>query len=199
VSQLENVLRGLADCLREMRLPWALIGGLAVSVRTEPRFTRDIDISVAVPDDAAAEDLIRQFRSRGFRAEAIVEQEAMHRLATVRLLPPGMTPGLIVDLLFASSGIEHEVCAEADVLEVFPQLMAPVATSAHLLALKVLARDDAHRPQDAADIRQLLAGMDDAAIARARDACRLIQIRGFHRDRDLQQALETALREFRLR
>jgi len=33
----------------------ALVGGLAVSARTEPRFTRDLDVAVAVPDDAGAE------------------------------------------------------------------------------------------------------------------------------------------------
>jgi hypothetical protein len=32
-----------------------LVGGLAVSVRTEPRFTRDVDLVVAISDDHAAE------------------------------------------------------------------------------------------------------------------------------------------------
>lgn len=36
----------------------ALIGGLAVSVRAEPRFTRDIDLAVTVRDDADAERLV---------------------------------------------------------------------------------------------------------------------------------------------
>jgi hypothetical protein len=33
------------------------VGGLAVSSRCEPRFTRDLDLAVASPDDAAAEAL----------------------------------------------------------------------------------------------------------------------------------------------
>jgi hypothetical protein len=37
----------------------ALVGGLAVSARTEPRFTRDADLAVAVASDAEAESLIR--------------------------------------------------------------------------------------------------------------------------------------------
>lgn len=44
----------------------ALVGGFAVSVRTEPRFTRDVDLVVAVDDGQQAEaasDLIVQ---RGF-------------------------------------------------------------------------------------------------------------------------------------
>ena len=35
--------------------PFAVVGGLAVSARTEPRFTRDVDVAVAVANEAAAE------------------------------------------------------------------------------------------------------------------------------------------------
>jgi hypothetical protein len=38
----------------------AVLGGLAVSVWTEPRFTRDIDVAVAVGTDADAERIVRQ-------------------------------------------------------------------------------------------------------------------------------------------
>ena len=41
--------------LREVTGHLALIGGLAVSARTEPRFTRDADLAVAVTSDAEAE------------------------------------------------------------------------------------------------------------------------------------------------
>lgn len=39
-------------------LEWALVGGFAVSARAEPRFTRDVDVAVAVEDDHAAEVLV---------------------------------------------------------------------------------------------------------------------------------------------
>ena len=197
MSGLEDALRCTTSCLEHLQLPWALVGGLAVSLRTEPRFTRDIDIAVVVASDAAAEAAVRGFQNRGFRASALVEQRAVQRLATVRLLPPQpLALELLVDVLFASSGIEAEVCADAEPLEVFPGLTVPVATAAHLLALKILARDDRNRPQDAADIRQLLAIMDADALAATREACRLMEARGFHRD--LQQALAAALVQFRV-
>ena len=44
-------------------LPVFLVGGLAVSARCEPRFTRDIDIAVALADDAQAEKLVRALRA----------------------------------------------------------------------------------------------------------------------------------------
>jgi predicted nucleotidyltransferase len=111
----------------------ALVGGFAVSVRTEPRFTRDIDLVVAVPDDATAEELL---------------------------------PGVIV----------------------------PVATVGHLIALKLLARDDRVRPQDAGDLRSLLAVADQADMNFARDAVAMIETRGFARGRELSSDLE-ALRQ----
>ena len=96
----------------------------------------------------------------------------------------------VVDLLFASSGIEPEVAAAAEPLEIVPDVRLPVATVGHLIALKVLARDDATRPQDYADLRSLLATASRTDLESARSAVRLIQERGFHRDRDLPSLLE---------
>ena len=45
VSLLGDSLRELSEVLLA---DWALVGGLAVSTRVEPRLTRDIDIAVAV-------------------------------------------------------------------------------------------------------------------------------------------------------
>ena len=76
------------------------------------------------------------------------------RLSTVRLSTPGASSrGVVVDLLFASSGIEPEIIAQAEAIEIVPGLTVPIARIGHLLALKLLARDDRHRPQDWNDIR----------------------------------------------
>jgi predicted nucleotidyltransferase len=174
------------------------VGGLAVSVRTEPRFTRDLDLAVAVSDDHAAEALIHQLHAAGFRVLATVEQEATHRLATARLAPQGeQSSGLMLDLLFASSGIEAEVCSEAELLQVFPQVLVPVAKLHHLIVLKVLARDDRTRPQDAADLRQLIAVAQPSDLEAACNLARLIEQRGFNRSRNLVEGLSSAWREFR--
>jgi hypothetical protein len=86
---------------------FALVGGFAVSARTEPRLTRDADLAVRVTDDRDAEALVRALQGRGWRVVAAVEQDAAGRLATVRLAVAGEdVHGAVVDLLFASSGIE---------------------------------------------------------------------------------------------
>jgi hypothetical protein len=100
----------------------------------------------------------------------------------------------VVDLLFASSGIEREIVADADTIELLRQLHVRVATTAHLIALKVLARDDVTRPQDVGDLRALLGGASAADLGRARAALGLIAQRGYHRGRDLDMELEALLR-----
>ncbi len=190
-SDLEALLRRAQKRLKRFGHPWALVGGLAVSAQTEPRFTRDVDLALAVASDADAEHLIRELQGEGYQVVAVVEQKATLRLSTVRLLPPEATGNeAILDLLFASSGIEPEIVAQARVLEVFPGLLLPVARVGHLLSLKLLARDDENRPQDAMDIKSLLQVATEEDLADARRAAQLIQERGFNRDRDLPQELQ---------
>lgn len=106
-----------------------MVGGLAVSVRSEPRFTRDADIDVAVASDAEAESLVHELQLAS-RVLALIEQEAVSRPGdgSAPASPPGDDEtGLVVDLLFASSGIEREVVDSAETLEILPELRVPVA------------------------------------------------------------------------
>ena len=114
------------------------------------------------------------------------------RLATARLR---LSDGSLLDLLFASSGIEPEIAAAAEELEVLPGLFVPVITLAHLIAVKVLARDDRTRPQDIADLRSLLDTANPDDVDAAYDVLRLIVERQYHRGRDLTGALDELRRE----
>ncbi len=128
------------------------------------------------------------------RRGALVEQQAPQRLSTARLLHVDDN-GLFVGLLFASSGIESEIVAAADVMNVIAGLALPVATVGHLMAMKLLARDDRQRPADADDLRALCAVATDADWSSARRAVRMITDRGFHRSRDLIAALDALERQ----
>jgi hypothetical protein len=57
-TKLERALAAAADDIAAERKRFALVGGLAVSVRAEVRFTRDVDLAVAVENDAEAESLV---------------------------------------------------------------------------------------------------------------------------------------------
>lgn len=65
LNRVAAALAGALEALVGRRL--ALVGGLAVSARSEPRFTRDVDLAVAVEDDEDAEQLVRALTGRGYR------------------------------------------------------------------------------------------------------------------------------------
>jgi len=135
VIDLSGLLRTIAGRLAAQRARWAVIGGLAVSARGLARFTQDADIAVAVENDAEAERLVGAVAVGGFQIQTIIEQTATGRMATVRLSSGPYPTSPLVDLLFASSGIEPEIVAVADSLEVFPGFTVPVAQTGHLIAL----------------------------------------------------------------
>ena len=194
MSRLEAALRGIASELDRRGRAFAVVGGLAVSVRAEPRFTRDVDLALAVVNDADAEALVRNLVASGYRVIASLEQEAVGRLATVRLQSPSEGPeGVVVDMLFASSGVEPEIVRASEVLEALPGLPVPVARVGDLLALKVLSNGP-ERPQDQIDIVALLRLADEAEMGRARRTAALIVERGFGRGRDLLGLLAEYLR-----
>ncbi|MCK6534919.1 MAG: nucleotidyl transferase AbiEii/AbiGii toxin family protein [Polyangiaceae bacterium] len=189
LSALENALRGTVEELRARGRRFALVGGLAVSVRAEVRFTRDVDLAVVVLDDADTEGLVFELRSKGYRPLASVEHETQGRLATVRLLAP---QGVKVDLLTASSGIEHEVVEGATPVTLEGVGALPVASAEDLLSLKVLSMTD-RRLQDRIDADRLVAVNPNLDLGRVRHNLELITARGFHRDQDLLAKLEALI------
>lgn len=162
-----------------------LVGGLAVSVRCDPRFTRDADLAVAVANDAEAEAIGRALAGAGYVIGASIEQEAVGRLAMLRVFDRS---GTSVDLLFASSGIEAEVVADAELLEAVRGIRIPVARVGHLIAVKLLSVAPG-RETDAMDLRGLAAVADDDEWQRSAAAVALITERGYSRGRDLARDL----------
>jgi hypothetical protein len=72
MNVLEAALRRVAADLTRYGRNWAIVGGFAVSARAEPRFTRDIDVAVAVAGDADSEALVRSLILDGYRPLACI-------------------------------------------------------------------------------------------------------------------------------
>jgi predicted nucleotidyltransferase len=181
---MHDLLARVAADLGALHARYAIVGGHAVSTQTEPRFTRDIDLAVAVANDREAEDLVHALAARGYRISALLEPEATGRLATVRL-EHAAAPGVAIDLLFATAGIEAEVVAASSPLKVLDKVTMPVARVGHLLALKTLSVDDQRRPQDRIDLAALLRVAGAGDLQTVEQALALITRRGCHRGRDL--------------
>jgi hypothetical protein len=185
VTNLARTLRELLEAFPPDRA-LALVGGLAVSARTEPRFTRDLDFAIAVENDAEAESIVFGLQGRGFTVVATIEHATMHRLATVRLRQHARAP--FVDLLFASCGIEPEIVGAASPLEILGATAA-VATVGHLIAMKLVSRDPKRRPRDQQDLVELARAAGALEWKRAEASIELIEQRGFSRGRDLAAGL----------
>jgi len=189
VTVLGDALTRAIKALSETDVSFALVGGLAVSVRAEPRFTRDVDLVVAVSDDTHAERVTFSLIQDGYTLLASIEHERTGRLATVRMSATDDDRSTVIDLLFASTGIEPEIAGAAETLDVLPGVQIPVARVGHLIASKLLARDDDRRPSDRADLLALGHVAADHDWIDASEAVSMITDRGYHRDRDLSAAL----------
>lgn len=191
MSQILRLLARVASDLQQIGAPWALVGGVAVGVRSRARFTQDLDFAIAAATDRDAERIVAELRRRDYALETLLEQEATDRIATVRLLPHGQAEGaLLVDLLFFTCGFEAEVAAEAERLRVSSDLLLPVARTGHLIAMKLLSQDADRRPADIDDLRVLVDSAEESDLALARAAIRLAEQRGTSRGRDLAAELE---------
>lgn len=189
---LDELFRRIVDDLNAMKARFALIGGLAISLRASPRATEDIDFSVVVDTDHAAETFTREIHGRGYIPLQVLENKATGYLATVRFgtrRDDDDQPR--VDLLFNSSGIEPEIVRCATLVDLFGRKV-PVASLPHLVALKVLSQSEA-RPQDLEDLRGLLAVATKVDIEEARAALSLITARGCARGKALEVELGTAV------
>jgi hypothetical protein len=179
--KLARVLGELVALLEAQGMPYAVVGGLAASAHGEARFTRDIDVALMVDNDDQAEQCIHGFVQQGYVVIATVEQEATHRLATARLRHPD---GVVCDLIFATCGIESEVVASAQRVEVFPGKWVTTATAESMIAMKVLSAT-AKRPRDLGDLQAMLRANPTLDESRVRSLLEAIAGRGYSRGQDL--------------
>lgn len=190
---LESALAHAATTLRRLHRGFALVGGLAVSIRGEVRFTRDVHLAVETASDADAESMIRDVTAAGYTVPALVE----HMTAVdSRSRDSARARGVYLDLLVASSGIEAEIVAAASAVDGPGVGLLEVARAEELLAVKVLSMSD-RRAQDRIDAESLLLANPDLDVAQTRASLDLIRSRGFHRGEDLATKLEQVVARVR--
>ena len=153
-ADLERVfaeqLRAVARSLSDLGAEYMLIGGLAVGIWSDPRATKDADLSVRV---LAAPDRVRDALAaaglevaRGDLPRALKQGEAVRLRRTGHLDEP-----IVVDLLFAITAFEIDALRRRRSVAVLG-VELPVATPEDLFVFKLIAG----RPQDLADAAVLL-------------------------------------------
>jgi len=189
----EVALRDIAPRLRAMGVSFALVGGLAVSIRGEARFTRDVDLALIADTDADAERIVYSLRDAGYTAIALVEHRDQPRLATARLASPSE---IIIDLIVATCGIEREVVERAIPMRIQDVGELPIARAEELLAMKVLSMSQQRR-QDLTDAVNLVLCNRNLDLTAVQENIAHIIERGFHRSEDLFAKLDMVLSEAR--
>lgn len=148
-ADLERVfaeqLRAVARSLSDLGAEYMLIGGLAVGIWSEPRATKDADLSVHV---LAAPERVRDALTRaGLEVARGDLTRALERGEAVRLKRAGHSAEpIVVDLLFAITAFEIDALRRRRNVAVFG-VELPVATPEDLFIFKIIAG----RPQDLAD------------------------------------------------
>jgi len=110
-SEVVRVLRHMWGCLRELEIPAALMGGLAVSAWHYIRATEDVDLIVGAPDP---DGLLRSLQERGYRPKRVPALVTFDNERVLQLVyeRPGSFLDLPVDL-FADSEYHRQALARS--------------------------------------------------------------------------------------
>lgn len=150
-SMHEPLQQTLVDAVKFLdaeRVPYALIGGLAVSLRGQPRMTADVDL-VILADVPRSLALARGLEGTDFRP--LFDDVAQVVQKSFILPLRHRTTNVKVDLALGLSGFEQQIMSRAERLSLAGTEIA-VATAEDLLIMKILAG----RPQDEQDIQGLM-------------------------------------------
>jgi hypothetical protein len=141
MAELDDALFTLSSWLRNNGIGHMVIGGFAVTVWGEPRFTRDLDVTIPVTPDtlAATVDLIcSEFSALPTHPLQFVEE--------TRVLPI-LVRSVPVDLVFAALPYEDEAIARARPIHL-KHGTVPVCSPEDLILHKIVSE----RPRDHEDI-----------------------------------------------
>ncbi|MEX2148134.1 MAG: hypothetical protein WED01_14095 [Candidatus Rokuibacteriota bacterium] len=139
---LYSELRAVAGALEGGSIPYALAGGLAVSIYTVPRATEDIDL---VLDPADVERAIPLLTPLGFRRAGAVMRVAGGRLGIQRLTKIEGADALPLDLLLPADPVLLTILNERSAITVegWPLWIVSVRGLRALKELRGSARDRA--------------------------------------------------------
>lgn len=147
-SPILTALDRLSGWLESAEIPYALIGGVAVSILTKPRATNDIDLVVWLGESSVGE-FSRSAEAAGFPSRITAPLEFAQRARILLLRNPDS--GVNVDLSLGALPFEKEMIEKAEQLQL-GRLKLRVPRPEDLIITKALPL----RPQDMADIDLIL-------------------------------------------
>lgn len=145
--------------MEAVRLPYAVIGGVAVTLRAAPRYTQDIDLLVWTTTSQWP-TLVERAAAFGItpRRDDILEFAERTRVLLLQ-----HATGVAVDVSCGVLTFEEHVTRDATTVSV-GTLQVQLATPEHLLVLKSIAA----RPQDHADMYAIVRTCRDLDLEASR-------------------------------
>jgi hypothetical protein len=147
--------------LSRKKIPYVVIGGLAVQKWGQPRLTRDLDLTISVPIEKTEqfiETITQHFKARVSDLREFARQ--------TRVLPIYASNGRNMDVSLALPGYEDLLMQRAQPFKLAPRRIIRVCSAEDLIIHKAVAG----RPQDLADLQSVIyrnAGKLDLAYIRS--------------------------------
>jgi hypothetical protein len=146
MTEIEAALGELASALESLRVPYALIGGLAVSVWGEARATLDVDLAVWVEPaeiDATVDALCRRFQP--------VSKDPAGFVRDTRVLVVTTAQSVRADIVFGTLPAEKDIVQRARLMKIAGTSVR-VASVEDLILMKLVSE----RERDQEDARRLI-------------------------------------------
>ncbi len=153
-------IRDMLRWFKSARVSGAVIGGVAVSIQGHARYTRDLDALVAI-NDSRWPAFIARAAKFGFsgRVPDVLGCARETRMVLLRHEPSGVP----LDVSLGCLTFEEELIERAMPVKL-RRLTVPIASPEDLIILKAIAQ----RPQDLADIDNILSAGHRLDLARIR-------------------------------
>jgi predicted nucleotidyltransferase len=144
--KINSDFKDLLQSLNAAGVRYLIVGGYAVMVHTEPRYTKDLDVWIE-PDEANA---LRLFAALAEFGAPMQEYRPSDFTTPETFFQIGMDP-VRIDILTSVSGLDFAEAWERRVAVDFGGAPAPVLSRQDLIAAKLASG----RPQDRKDARRL--------------------------------------------
>jgi len=167
LDPVRAALAAIVRSLNEHGAPYMVIGGVAIGQLTEPRATRDVDISLWLDDDAKLPRLLDILARHGLtpRVAKAIEFATANRI--LLLIHTASRVG--VDVALAVTPYEEEAIRNAHSVDYEEHGLAlPLPRPEDLVVMKAVA----HRDQDLADIAKVLAFFPELDVSYVRRRAR---------------------------
>lgn len=151
-NQIKNTLIIIGKILSQLKLPYCIVGALAVAVWGEPRATRDLDVLILLtPKDKR--NLLSELTKFGFKIDTAWElHNPMIRKFQTRVMDENK---IILDLLEPRDTFQEEVIHNSVEQDIFG-VVFKLPTPENLILMKLKAG----RPRDFEDALSILVRQD---------------------------------------